>query len=88
MMTEVKLVEFFEKITADMEIKLKEAEAKGSDNLSEDDKILLGMLFGMLLTIAKVLELDSEMTEVFDHIEAMAKIKGAIKALQLLGKEV
>lgn len=87
MMTEVKLAEFFEKITTDMEVKLKEAEAKGSDNLSEDDKILLGMLFGILLTIAKVLELDSEMKGLFDHIAAMTKVKGAIKALQLLREE-
>ena len=87
MMTEVKLAEFFEKITNDMEVKLKEAEAKGSDNLSEDDKILLGMLFGMLLTIAKVLELDSEMKEVFDHIEAAMKVQGALDAIKLLRKE-
>jgi hypothetical protein len=87
MMTEVKLAEFFEKITNAMEVKLKEVEAKEKDNVSIDDRVMIGMLFGMLLTIAKVLELDSEMKEVFDHIEAAMKVQGALDAIKLLRKE-
>lgn len=82
MLTEAKVVEFFEKVAVDMEKNLKEAEAKGSDNLTEDDKVLLGMLFGMLLTVTKVLELENEMKEVLDHIESSVKINNAITSLK------
>lgn len=82
MFTEIKVVELFEKVTQDMESNLKETEAKGSDNLTEDDKVFLGMLFGMLLILTRVLELDDEMKAVLSHIESAVKINNAIDSMK------